>query len=332
MHKYRPFLHMLLILMFLLQVVSATPQSHGTQGEDGSAAGVAPAPTAIATPGTGQIPLGGQPRPIPGVVEAEFYDIGGEGVAYHDTTPGNTGGEYRSDDVDLEYKDGANLNVGWGANGEWIEYTMDVAKGEYVIDARLACADSGRSLAVSMGGSVLATIDVPNTGAWSAPGNLSDMHVKMKRKHDDDRTTHPDAQWFYQAPMLGLFMHWGIVSAHPDTGAAWKFCPWPRMKGDLDINDLWAQVSTWNAADYDPYKWMSAAKDAGFKYAVLTVKHHDGYCLWPTKYGDLNTKVGPMALRLGSSSRDLIGTTKRSGARAITSPTMTTQKVRLMNS
>ena len=152
MHKYRPFLHMLLILMFLLQVVSATPQSHGTQGEDGSAAGVAPAPTAIATPGTGQIPLGGQPRPIPGVVEAEFYDIGGEGVAYHDTTPGNTGGEYRSDDVDLEYKDGANLNVGWGADGEWIEYTMDVAKGEYVIDARLACADSGRSPAVSMGG------------------------------------------------------------------------------------------------------------------------------------------------------------------------------------
>jgi len=102
------------------------------------------------------IPLGKRLRTSalvkPGVVEAEFYDIGGEGVAYHDTTPGNTGGEYRSDDVDLEYKDGANLNVGWGADGEWIEYTMDVAKGEYVIDARLACADSGRSLAVSMGG------------------------------------------------------------------------------------------------------------------------------------------------------------------------------------
>ncbi len=43
-----------------------------------------------------------QAAPVPGRIEAEDYDIGGETIAYHDTTPGNTGGAYRHDDVDIE--------------------------------------------------------------------------------------------------------------------------------------------------------------------------------------------------------------------------------------
>ena len=51
------------------------------------------------------VPVGPQPyKPlsVPGRIEAEDYDLGGEGVAYHDTTPGNAGGAYRADDVDIE--------------------------------------------------------------------------------------------------------------------------------------------------------------------------------------------------------------------------------------
>src|SRR5262249_16201141 len=53
-------------------------------------------------PPTGSTPFTGTPATIPGTLHAENYDNGGEGVAYYDTTPGNSGGQYRSDDVDIE--------------------------------------------------------------------------------------------------------------------------------------------------------------------------------------------------------------------------------------
>ena len=68
-------------------------------------------------------PYGGSPWPVPGTIEAEDYDTGGEGVAYHDTTAGNSGGAYRYEDVDIENcsDTGGGYNVGWTAMGEWLK-------------------------------------------------------------------------------------------------------------------------------------------------------------------------------------------------------------------
>jgi alpha-L-fucosidase len=44
-------------------------------------------------------------------------------------------------------------------------------------------------------------------------------------------------------------------------------------------------ANQFNPQNCDPDKWLKAAKEAGFTYAVLTTKHHDGYALWPFKYG-----------------------------------------------
>ncbi|RMD76202.1 MAG: carbohydrate-binding protein [Lentisphaerae bacterium] len=78
---------------------------------------------------------------IPGIIEAEDYREGGEAVAYHDTTSGNTGGAYRSDDVDIQ-KTGdttGTYNVGWVAAGEWLTYAVKVEKsGSYTIRFRVA--------------------------------------------------------------------------------------------------------------------------------------------------------------------------------------------------
>src|SRR5207247_6038602 len=59
----------------------------------------APSSPASATtmPAGSRSPYGGTPWAMPGVVQAENFDVGGEGVAYHDTTPGNQGGQYRMD-------------------------------------------------------------------------------------------------------------------------------------------------------------------------------------------------------------------------------------------
>jgi hypothetical protein len=115
---------------------------------------------------------GGPPR-VPGIVYAALYDLGGEGVAYHDTTPLNEGSDGLNRDpdherahgghyiwhfrakeaVDLSYvKDWADLNhpnpvapplnafyLGWSDDGEWTKYTVNVTEpGTYVVEAMYA--------------------------------------------------------------------------------------------------------------------------------------------------------------------------------------------------
>ncbi len=104
---------------------------------------------------------------IPGTIQAEDYNLGGEGVAYHDTTPGNEGGAYRHDDVDIETQSGI-TNVGWIRNGEYLTYTANITTaGAYTMSARVASPNAGRTIAVSVDGASAATIAVPNTGSFA---------------------------------------------------------------------------------------------------------------------------------------------------------------------
>lgn len=112
---------------------------------------------------------GGTPyrqHPVPGRIQAEEYDLGGEGVAYHDTTPGNTGGAYRRDDVDIETIGGV-TNVGWIREGEHLRYTVNVTQdGLYLVSLRVASPNSGRTVEVSFDGGRPITYRVPNTGSF----------------------------------------------------------------------------------------------------------------------------------------------------------------------
>jgi len=113
-------------------------------------------------------PLGGVPAGIPGVIEAEHYDVGGPGLAYNDTNPANQGGDYRVlEGVDIEetQDSSGSYDVSWMQNGEWMEYTVDVAGGYYDIEARVASAlASPGDLQVSLNGLVLGTFDVLSAG------------------------------------------------------------------------------------------------------------------------------------------------------------------------
>jgi hypothetical protein len=85
---------------------------------------------------------------LPGIIEAEDYDEGGEGISYHDTTPGNICNppRYRFDDVDIQtcYDSGGGYNVGWIDAGEWLEYTVSVTRsGYYDIGIRAAASGGG---------------------------------------------------------------------------------------------------------------------------------------------------------------------------------------------
>ena len=114
------------------------------------------------------------------------------------------------------------------------------------------------------------------------------------------RNSHPDAQWFDGAG-LGLFMHFGISSVCGECDLSWGMMLGDKnrkrdiesyglfnMSRPLTPKNYWAMAKDFKAEKFDSEKILSAARKAGVKYAVLTSKHHDGFALWPSKYGDFN--------------------------------------------
>ena len=134
----------------------------------------------FAAASAGGIPYGGTPVRLPGTVDLVRFDEGANGVAYHDTSAGNTGGAFRLTDVDLEPSAEGGFNVGWIAAGEWLNYTVDVAAaGAYVLRIRTA-SPAGAALRVAAAGAdATGRVAVPATGGWqnwttvSVPVNLS---------------------------------------------------------------------------------------------------------------------------------------------------------------
>lgn len=125
------------------------------------------------------------------------------------------------------------------------------------------------------------------------------MHETIRAGTFENRTQHPDAQWFGDASM-GLFVHWGIASVDGEIDLSWPMIFNMGQGKKLAPVDYWKLADRFKAENYDPMHWLQAAKDAGFDYAVLTAKHHDGYTLWPTETTDLGVRT-----HLGG--RDLFG-------------------------
>jgi hypothetical protein len=122
-------------------------------------------------PGPTRSPYKGVPFPIPGVIEAEDFDIGGEGVSWHDLTSGNQGGFYRSNtDVDIIAPAGnaTGAVVNNIQTGEWLEYTISVTQtGTYRLEANASSEFStSRWHAEIDGVNVTGSVAVPNTGWW----------------------------------------------------------------------------------------------------------------------------------------------------------------------
>jgi hypothetical protein len=122
--------------------------------------------------GGGSTPFGGTPAAIPGTVQAENFDDGGQNVAYYDVTSGNSGGVYRTTDVDVQTTSdaGGGYNVGWTRAGEWLNYTITIGtSGTYQLQTRVANTASGGAFRVEVDGvDKTGSIAVPNTGGYQA--------------------------------------------------------------------------------------------------------------------------------------------------------------------
>ena len=144
------------------------------------------------------------------------------------------------------------------------------------------------------------------------------------KAHWDSLKQHPDPTWFQDAK-FGIYFHWGPYSV-PAFSKVGQYSEWYWMnlvnpgrerQGHILTKDFHEKVygenftypdfvPMFDCNMYDADQWADIFDKSGAKYVVLTSKHHDGYCLWPSAESDKNwgrpwssTNSGPM--------RDLLG-------------------------
>ncbi|MBC8010888.1 MAG: alpha-L-fucosidase [Burkholderiales bacterium] len=104
----------------------------------------------------------------------------------------------------------------------------------------------------------------------------------------------PDLSWFRSA-RFGVSFHWGVASV-PGRGDGWL-----RSGERMPLAAYDAFFAGFRPARDWAARWADLAKNSGAGYAVLTAKHHDGFCLWPTALTDYNIDRTP------AKDRDLVG-------------------------
>lgn len=133
--------------------------------------------------------------------------------------------------------------------------------------------------------------------------------------------TRATPQWWVDAK-FGIFIHWGVYAVPawsvPGQYSEWY---WRRVENDKGKNGPWWRyhketygedftyadfASEFQAELFDPDQWADTFKRSGAKYIVLTSKHHDGYCLWPSE--EANRSWGrPWNAEDIGPNRDLLG-------------------------
>ena len=104
-------------------------------------------------------------------------------------------------------------------------------------------------------------------------------------ENDAIRQTPGDTEWFTH-DRFGMFIHWGLY-AMPARHE------WVKTNEKMAEEKYDKYFKYFNPDLYDPREWAKYAKDAGMKYVVLTARHHEGFCLFDTKYTDYSVMHTP---------------------------------------
>lgn len=120
-------------------------------------------------------------------------------------------------------------------------------------------------------------------------------------------------EWF-KDQKLALMMHFGMYS-QMGILESWALCDdeasWSRKQidwtsdGEVFKRQYWDLWKSFNPTRFRPQKWAKLAKDNGFKYIIFTTKHHDGFCLFDTKYTDFKV-TNPQCPFSSNPSADIV--------------------------
>jgi alpha-L-fucosidase len=123
-------------------------------------------------------------------------------------------------------------------------------------------------------------------------------------------------KWFDEA-RFGMFIHWGLYS---QLGGEWKEkhvtggAEWIQKYLEIPSSEYMPLAKSFVAPQFDADAWVKSIADAGVKYICVTTKHHDGFCLWPTKLNqDWNISVTPFGRDGRDPLKELSEACKRHG-------------------
>ena len=114
----------------------------------------------------------------------------------------------------------------------------------------------------------------------------------MRADEQDEQNTKEQRRAWFVHDRFGLFIHWGLYSEagrHEGTGLA----EWIKSGERISDQEYQRYFDHFEPDLYDPKEWARQAKQAGMRYAVLTTKHHDGFCLWDTQLTDYKAPLTP---------------------------------------
>lgn len=97
----------------------------------------------------------------------------------------------------------------------------------------------------------------------------------------------------WQDLKFGVLMHWGLYAV-PGIVESWSICDEDWITRDTTMTYqqykdwYWGQSEKFNPTKFNPAQWASVFQNAGMKYMIFTTKHHDGFCMYDSKYTDFS--------------------------------------------
>lgn len=113
---------------------------------------------------------------------------------------------------------------------------------------------------------------------------VGSMQAQLPKETEVQKTER--LQWWTDA-RFGMFIHWGLYALPARH-------EWVKNQERITTEDYQKYFDHFNPDMFDPKAWAKMAKEAGMKYVVITSKHHEGFCLWDSKYTDYKATNTPI--------------------------------------
>jgi hypothetical protein len=134
-------------------------------------------------------------------------------------------------------------------------------------------------------------------------GNQEKPDIPLKYGADRIGKRQDPAMVKFRDNRLGAFIHWGLYAI---PGGEWNgkvysgAAEWLKSWAKVPSDEWMKLMSQWNPTKFDATAWAKMFKDMGARYVKITTKHHEGFCLWPSKYSKYTVAQTPY-------KKDLLG-------------------------